>query len=199
MKTFPSRADSDDLIKGLFEGGEVDIYRCEGGDKCLNVNPVDKRIAASGLESKVRQTLQEITRKAVEDEKLTPEEMAFINGVKLPLYKLINVLAAYKNTNLSLTEYTDIVSIDLIHHYITEIIDTMLMEAVNLRNAQVSDEEITSFIKQLRQAKAAIHNKRMAAYEEMTKTQMLIENAQIHEKNWKTVLKECREIRGVIN
>ena len=98
------------------------------------------------------------------------------------MYKLINVLAAYKNANLTLTEYTDIVSIDLIHHYITEIIDVMLAEAANLRNVQVSDEEITTFIKQLRQAKAAIHNKRMAAYEEMTKTIMLIENTKIYER-----------------
>lgn len=127
-------------------------------------------------------TLKDITEKAMADEPLTAPEKDLIDGVKLPLYKFINVLAAYKNSDFTLTEYTDIVSIDLIHHYITEIIDTMLMEAVNLRNAQVSDEEITSFIKQLRQAKAAIHNKRMAAYEEMTKTLMLIENAQIYEK-----------------
>ena len=103
-------------------------------------------------------------------------------SVKLPLYKLINVLAAYKNTNLSLTEYTDIVSIDLVHHYITEIIDVMLIEATNLRNAQVSDEEITSFIKQLKQVKAAIHNKRMAAYEEMSKSLKVIEDAMIYER-----------------
>ena len=58
----------------------------------------------------------------------------------------------------------------------------MLAEAANLRNVQVSDEEINTFIKQLRQAKASIHNKRMAAYEEMTKTLMLIENTTIYER-----------------
>jgi hypothetical protein len=92
------------------------------------------------------------------------------------------VLAAYKGSSLTLTDYTDVVSIDLIHHYVTEIIDVMLAEAANLRNAQVSDEEITSFIKQLRQAKAAIHNRRMSAYEEMSRSLMLIENAKIYEK-----------------
>ena len=58
----------------------------------------------------------------------------------------------------------------------------MLAEAANLRNVQVSDEEITSFIKQLHQAKAAIHHKRMAAYEEMSKTLMMIESTRIYEK-----------------
>ena len=182
VRTFPSRADSDDLIKGLFDGGEVRVYSCDEGDKCLNVNPVDKRIAASGLEYKVRQTLQEITRKAREDEEFKENEIDFIHSVKLPLFKFINVLAAYKNANLTLTEYTDIVSIDLIHHYITEIIDVMLAEATNLRNAQVSDEEITTFIRQLRQAKASIHNKRMAAYEEMSKTLMMIESTKTYER-----------------
>ncbi len=98
------------------------------------------------------------------------------------MYKFINVLAAYKHSDLTLTEYTDIVSIDLIHHYIIEIIDVMLAEAANLRNVQVSDEEITSFIKQLHQAKAAIHHKRMAAYEEMSKTLMMIESTKIYER-----------------
>lgn len=182
VKTFPSRADSDDLIKGLFDGGEVDIYRCEDGDKCLKVSSERVKIATSGLISRVMKTLNEITEKAMEDEPLTEEEEAFIDGVKLPLYKFINVLATYKNSDFTLTEYTDIVSIDLIHHYIIEIIDVMLVEAANLRNVQVSDEEITTFIKQLRQAKAAIHNKRMAAYEEMTKTLKLIESTTIYER-----------------
>ena len=182
VKTFPSKADNDDLIKGLFDGGEVDVYKCEDGEKCLKVESESVRIASSGLANQVRKTLQEITDKAIADEELTKEEKAFINGVKLPLFKFINVLAAYKHSGLTLTEYTDIVSIDLIHHYITEIIDVMLAEAANLRNVQVSDEEINTFIKQLRQAKASIHNKRMAAYEEMTKTLMLIENTTIYER-----------------
>lgn len=182
VKTFPSRADSDDLIKGLFDGGNVKIYRCDEVDKCLNVHSKDVKIAASGLSNKVQQTLQEITRKAVEDEEFKENEIDFIHSVKLPLFKFINVLAAYKNANLTLTEYTDIVSIDLIHHYITEIIDVMLAEATNLRNAQVSDEEITTFIRQLRQAKTSIHNKRMAAYEEMSKTLMMIESTKTYER-----------------
>ena len=182
VQTFPSKADNDDLIKGLFDGGEVDVYRCEDGDKCLKIGSKRVRIASSGLANQVRKTLQEITDKAIADEPLTDKEKSFIDGVKLPLYKFINVLAAYKSSNLTLTDYTDVVSIDLIHHYITEIIDVMLAEAANLRNAQVSDEEITSFIKQLRQAKAAIHNRRMSAYEEMSRSLMLIENAKIYEK-----------------
>lgn len=182
VKTFPSKADQSDLIKGLFDGGEVDVYKCEDGEKCLKVGSNRVKIASSGLANQVRKTLHEITEKAKADEPFTKQEQDFLGGVKLPLYKFINVLAAYKHSDLTLTEYTDIVSIDLIHHYIIEIIDVMLAEAANLRNVQVSDEEITSFIKQLHQAKAAIHNKRMAAYEEMSKTLMLIESTKIYER-----------------
>jgi len=182
VKTFPSKADQSDLIKGLFDGGEVEVYKCEDGEKCLKVGAKRVRIASSGLANQVRKTLHEITEKARADEEFTKEELAFLGGVKLPLFKFINVLSAYKHSDLTLTEYTDIVSIDLIHHYIIEIIDVMLAEAANLRNVQVSDEEITSFIKQLHKAKTAIHNKRMAAYEEMSKTLMLIESTKIYER-----------------
>lgn len=182
VKTFPSKADQSELIKGLFDGGEVKVYKCEDGEKCLKVGSDRVRIASSGLAKQVRKTLHEITEKARADEEFTEQEQDFLGGVKLPLYKFINVLAAYKHSDLTLTEYTDIVSIDLIHHYIIEIIDVMLAEAANLRNVQVSDEEITSFIKQLHQAKAAIHHKRMAAYEEMSKTLMMIESTKIYER-----------------
>lgn len=182
VKTFPSKADNEDMIKGLFDGGEVEVYKCADGDRCLRVSSAKMKIATSGLANQVRKTLQEITNKARADEPLTEREKAFIGGVKLPLYKFINVLAAYKSSSLTLTDCTDIVSIDLIHHYINEIIDVMLAEAANLRNVQVSDEEITSFMDQLRHAKAAIHNRRMSAYEEMNRYLMMIENSRIYER-----------------
>lgn len=76
---------------------------------------------------------------------------------------MINVLNTYKRKEFDITNFTDIISIDLIHQYITEIIDVMLEEVANLRNAQVSDEETNEFIRQLRRAKANINEKRSIA------------------------------------
>ena len=83
---------------------------------------------------------------------------------------------------ITLANFTDIICVDLIHQYITDILDVILEETANLKSAQVSDEEINKFLKQLQEAKTAINNKRKIAYEQMNQMLLMIESAQIYEK-----------------
>lgn len=180
--TLPSRADNDNLIKALFEGGSIDVYGCNETGKCLRVQMKRYSVASSGLANRVRKTLSDITKKAINDDPLNQEEIAFIGKVRLPVYKMINVLSAFKRQEFDLRDFTDIICIDLVHQYITEIIDVMLEETANLKNAQVSDEEINRFIKQLQEAKASINRKRKIAYEQMNQMLIMIETTKSYEK-----------------
>jgi conjugative transfer pilus assembly protein TraH len=116
------------------------------------------------------------------DEAFSPQEIAFIENVRLPLYKMINVMSAYKRSEFDLRDFTEIVTVDFIHQYITEILDVMLAEAANLRNAQVSEEEISRFIKQLQQAKANISAKRADAYRQINQALIMIETTKTYER-----------------
>jgi hypothetical protein len=58
----------------------------------------------------------------------------------------------------------------------------MLAEAANLRNIQISEKEISQFIRQLQRAKAAINTKRMNAYEQMNQAFLMIETTKIYER-----------------
>lgn len=180
--TYPSKADNDNLIKSLFEGGNVKTYGCSDAGKCLKVQLKNYSVASGGFENKVQRSLSEISRKTITDEPLSSKEIEFINKVQLPIYKMINVLNTYKRKEFDITNFTDIISIDLIHQYITEIIDVMLEEVANLRNAQVSDEETNEFIRQLRRAKANINEKRSIAYKQINQVLILIETGRIYEK-----------------
>lgn len=53
---------------------------------------------------------------------------------------------------------------------------------MNLKNAQVSDEEINKFLKQLQQAKVAVNVKREIAYKQMNQMLIMIENTKMYEK-----------------
>lgn len=180
--TLPSRADNDNLIKALFEGGSIDVYGCNETGKCLRVQMKRYSVASSGLANRIRKTLSDITKKAINDDPLNQEEIAFIGKVRLPVYKMINVLSAFKRQEFDLRDFTDIICIDLVHQYITEIIDVMLEETANLKNAQVSDEEINRFIKQLHEAKASINRKRKIAYKQMNQMLIIIETTKSYEK-----------------
>ena len=183
VKTFPSKADDSNLLKALFEGGNVVSYGCSGDtEKCLRVQTKNYSIASSGFANRIRKTLSDITRKAIEDEALNQNEIAFIGKIRLPIYKMINVLSAFKRQEFDLRDFTDIICVDLIHQYITEILDVMLEETANLKNAQVSDEEVNRFIKQLHEAKASINRKRKIAYEQMNQMLILIETTKSYEK-----------------
>lgn len=180
--TYPSKADNDDLVKVLFEGGSVAGYGCDETEKCLRIQAKNYNIAAGGFGNRVRKTLSDITKKAINDEALNEKEIAFIGKVRLPVYKMVNVLATYKRAEYDLKDFTDIICVDLIHQYITEILDVMLEEVANLRNAQVSDEEVNKFIAQLQKAKASINTKRKIAYEQMNQMLIMIETTKTYER-----------------
>jgi hypothetical protein len=70
------------------------------------------------------------------------------------------------------------------------------LEAANLKNAQVSDEEVNKFLSQLEEAKATINRKRKMAYEQMNQMLIMIESAKIYERkleNTFEVLQKNRE------
>lgn len=182
--TYPSKADNDDLLKALFDGGEATLYVCsDSTGKCLRMTQTRHMIPADkAFRLKVARVLGEITKKAINDEELTKEEIGFIENVRLPLYKMINVLSAYKRAEFDLRDYADVVTMDFIYQYIGEILDVMFVETANLRNAQVSEEEVGKFMKQLQNAKEAISNRRKNAYEQMNQALIMVETAKVYEK-----------------
>jgi conjugative transfer pilus assembly protein TraH len=182
--TYPSRADHDDLIKVLFEGGSTNIYACQDAGKCLKIETKRPNIpSAKAFMLKVRKMLQDIMEKAESDQAFYPQEIAFIENVRLPLYKMINVMAAHRRqVDFDLRDFTEIVAIDFIHQYVGEILDVMLAEAANLRNVQISEKEISQFMKQLQRAKSDINTKRMSAYEQMNQALLMIETTKIYER-----------------
>jgi conjugative transfer pilus assembly protein TraH len=178
---YPSKV-TDDLVKALFEGGNVSGYGCDETGRCLRIQLKDFNIASGGFANRVRKTLSDITQKAINDQPLTKNEIEFIGKVRLPIYKMVNVLTTYKRSEFDLRDFTDIICVDLIHQYISEILDVMLEETANLKNAQVSDEEVNKFISQLQEAKTNINRKRKMAYKQMNQMLIIIESTKIYER-----------------
>jgi uncharacterized protein (DUF2252 family) len=97
------------------------------------------------------------------------------------------VFAAKKRADFDLRDFTEVIAIDYVHQYILELLDLVSEETVNLRSAQVSDDDINTFLKQIQQAKQAINAKRGAAYEQMNQALLIIERARIEEREVENV------------
>ncbi|MEL7539682.1 MAG: conjugal transfer protein TraH [Pseudomonadota bacterium] len=127
----PSRMLDAGVISAFLDGGDLQIYECdsEPEDRCLNPTPgVTVNISSEdGLRARVQTVLADITGKVRSRTALTPEEQAFLNLPSLPVYKMINVHAAYEGVfaDQTIQSYAEIIAIDLLFQLFEEFAETL--------------------------------------------------------------------------
>ena len=183
-----SRADQEDVINGLLNGGQTKIYSCDELDKCLKPELKDMSLKNdSALLSRTSLMIEKLIEKAYKDdgsEPLTEEEKAFLNSTRLPIYKMLNVITAFsKGTSpLDIQHYAALIAIDILHQYITEVLDIVHESVTQLKSIQVDDVTVAQFLEQLRYARERITERRNSAYQQMDSTLAMIQSTQIIEK-----------------
>jgi conjugative transfer pilus assembly protein TraH len=184
IKVLSAHADKDDVIKGLLNGGETPIYHCDN-EKCLNPRldniTVDPN---SALVHRVRNTLEAMVQKIYQDEAITDSEKGFLNATRLPIYKMLNVLTAYRGgaAPLNLHDYVDLIALDILYKYVLEVIDVVHDSVVELKSVQVDEEHIKQFLGQLSEARARIHDRQHNAFLQMDSVLSMIQATQLVEK-----------------
>ena len=184
VTVLPSHADRDDLLNGLLNGGATSIYTCDS-DACLS--PALKATAiseGSSLLRKVRIILDSLVDKIYKDEDLSDEEKGFLNATRLPIYKMLNVLTAYRRGHapLDVQQYAEIIAVDILYTYVLEVIDIVHESVAQLRSVQVDEEHIRRFLEQLRHARSRILERRRSSFESMDQALSMIESTQLIEK-----------------
>ena len=181
--TLPSLTDQEILLKALLEGGEVSIYVCDTKDKCLA--PREGKITVTqAFQESVKEMLVGMVDKILIDEPLKPHEQGFLNATKLPIYKILNVLTAYKKGQgpLHIEEYTELIALDILHQYIIEVLTLVNEGLAQMRITQVDDSEIKELQKQLSLVRKRLVERRHSAFEKLNATLSLIQKTQFIER-----------------
>lgn len=191
-------ADRDDVLNGLLGGGETSIYRCDTND-CLN--PMLNKVNISGnvaLLRKTQSTLESLVSKIYDDVAPTPEEQDFLNSTRLPVYKMLNVITAYRKgyAPVDVHQYGELIALDILYKYIIEVLDIVHESVLQLKSIQVDDTHIESFLKSLRVARERITVRRQSAYQQMDSTLSFIQSTQLIEKQLHTMLGTLSEVNG---
>ncbi len=179
---------ADGVMNGLMNGGQTAIYACDDLKNCLNPTLKNTNIPAdSGLYARTSKLIDELIRKAKQDDgsaELSSEEKSFLNSTRLPIYKMINVITAFSGgqSPLDINHYAELIAIDILHQYVTEIIDIVFESVVNLKAVQVREDDIKDFLEELRYARERINAKRKSAYQQMDSALMMIQSTQLIEK-----------------
>ena len=179
-----SLANDNSLLKALLHGGQARLYRCDEGspDGCLNPQLQTIAIAeANALEPQVTRLLQDMVDKIFADQKLTDAEIGLLNATRLPLYKMLNVQAAFAGDKsiLDVEDYADVIATDILFQYLDESLSVIKMSSASL---QYPDAVMTPFMQGVREARASVNQAERSAYAKVNMAAQLIAQTQTLEQ-----------------
>lgn len=191
IKFLPGHSDREDVLNGLLNGGSTIIYQCDS-EQCLYPNPNHKKNISEShaLLKNVHNTLESLVNKIYEDTPITEAEKHFLNSTRLPVYKMLNVITAYRKGSapLDIHQYGDLIALDILYKYVIEIIDIVHDSVAQLKSVQVDDSQIERFIGTLRVARERVTNRRTSAFQQMDNVLAFIQATQLIEKQLHVML-----------
>ena len=187
IRAFASLVDNNTLLNALLHGGEARIYQCQDleGNQCLSVGPEMLRIAPEqGLVHQVKEILINLQNKIYEDEPLTKAEKDFLNSTRLPLYKILSVLTAYKRGSapIDVVDYAELAAVDILFQYLSEILDVIHESMHHLKTSQIDDTQIRRFQEGLTLARQKVDRKRLQTYEQVEQLFGFLKKTEMIEK-----------------
>lgn len=153
-KTYPSKLQSADVIYQLSTGKSLTLYTCRD-EACLSI--VEKTLTLAPERTfvgKIFKLLESMEEKVVRDEEvLSAQEKAFLEATSLPVYKMLNVYAAFgRGTSLIFpSQYAEVIAMDILYRYIESSINDVLQTLQEQDLPKLLQEKLLSLIQMARQ------------------------------------------------
>jgi conjugative transfer pilus assembly protein TraH len=184
FEILPSLAIDHSLFKALLYGGETGLYKCDEKQECLNPPKAKQMITIkpdSAFVARVAKLLRGISLKIINDSPLNDQEKGFINATRIPIYKILNVQAAYqKDPNiLDVESYADVIATDILFQYLQENLN--LIQASS-RLLQYPEEIMKQFNDGINRALDDVRNEQKNAQNKISQAFQLIEQSQMLEQ-----------------
>ena len=149
---FPSKALEESFIQTLVDGGENTLYHCDDLKKCLYVTSQSMVIKQTeSWTGRVQELLLSIQKKILTDEELTDSEIELIMKSRIPLYKYIAILTAYKKSvcPVEIKQMAEVVAMDILSRFLRDSLESVRMACLRLRETVVYADKIDSYLASL--------------------------------------------------
>lgn len=176
-----ARAAHNDVIQVLMEGGEIKYHTCDETEKCLNISREGGRQIIrpdEAFKAKVEKIISSLIYKIQSDLPLNEEEKNFLNyKASIPLYKILNVYAAYSGAGalFELPAYTEAIALQMLFEYLNDVIRQVELATDNLILA--SDDHIQKFRSNLMAARKALTERELKSHQSYATLMKLVERA----------------------
>lgn len=179
------RAAHNDILEVMMEGGEIKLHKCDTTDKCLNVaheGGVHRISTDEAFKAKIEKIMFSIIHKIQIDEALSDDEKSFINNkAQIPIYKILNVYAAYSGADaiFELPIYSEAIATQLLFEYLNDILRQVEVASDALIIA--SDDHLQKFKDNIKNVKKAIAVREQKTHQTITTLMTLVERTQVIE------------------
>jgi conjugative transfer pilus assembly protein TraH len=179
-----SVASRDTLIKALLYGDNADIWHCDTTDEngCLNPQKTTVTINPNNaLQTRVKEILNRIVDKIYADQPLVKDELGLLNSTRLPVYKMLNVQAAFSRDKsiVNVADYADVIATDILFQYLNE---SLMVVQTSAGSLQYPAEILSQFQKQVDKSLEAVRAAQGNAYKQVNLSLQMIQNTQAIEQ-----------------
>jgi conjugative transfer pilus assembly protein TraH len=186
IEPWPSRVYDESFFQILLEGGKTKIYQCTGKSQdCLSIETKELTISPEeSWKGRIKQALSSIQQKILTDTQLSKEEIDLLSKSRVPLFKIVNIMTAYKRETspISLYEVADIVGAEMLTQYLREIIGIMRMALIQLERGQQYDFDIKNFIDELDRVEGVVSRHEERNYKRLQAENQLMNKIELLEQ-----------------
>ncbi len=185
-KVYVSKLYSDDIINNLSASKKFKVYGCTDdhstGNGCLTMADKEIEIAPDKtFVGQVRAILQSMEQKVIKDEPLSNAERAFLESTSLPIYKMLNVHAAFSRgvSLMFVTDYAEVIAMDILYRYLDRgISDVMQAFSNHLLPKELNKE----FFRMITLARERVRDLRQMQMQRVSTTYDMVAKVQMMEK-----------------
>lgn len=177
------KADSNTVLDALFAGGTLRALRCDTLDNCLNPVVTNRAInEENSMYGYVDVMIDNLRTRLVENSALQPDELAFLNRMTIPVYKILRVEHQYASMGAVVDDrhMKELIALDLLYSFVEERIKYMRGAIQHLRLQ--NDQHVGEFREQLKTAMSAVRGRRIDESNRTKTATDLIERTQFLEK-----------------
>jgi conjugative transfer pilus assembly protein TraH len=154
FQVYPSKIEDEEFLHTLLEGGTATIYSCKKspGNRCLVLNEKQVVLSAdSAWCGRVQSLLLAIQAKILKDEELDANEVALLQKTRVPVYRVVNAMTAYRKgyCPVDLYQLAHLIAMDLLMQYLEEAVSIVRDGALQLRRSQIYSDEIDGYLQSL--------------------------------------------------
>lgn len=181
--------DNNNLVQALLEGGKIDHYKCDDTDakKCLNLTKTTVTLAEQkGLQSRIRQTLEQIYTALINDQQLNNSQKAFLEYTETPILSIFRS-AAQANRYPNFSAYSRMISIELLNRYLKNMLSIVQESMVN---TQIDQQDISLITTDIDRAKRFTDGLADKAIKLILEQEQLIQAHKSNDKDYMRLLSD---------